>query len=269
MVETELKFQIPPGVRRLVRRAVATQRARMTPLQAMYVDTADRRLAGAGLALRLRLEGRHWVQTLKGRGDGVAARLEHEVQLGTTPPALHAQRHAATPVGQRLLQLVADGTPLVVVYRTAIRRTHRVLRVGAARIELAHDRGFIEAAGRRLAVEELEFELKAGTPQDLAAVAARWVARYGLWWDVRTKSERGHRLAAGLEAVPAVRDAVPLVRALANAAELAEGLGSEAHAAAWREALGALGLAHLDSRDAAGAARSRAHTLALLRTALG
>jgi CHAD domain-containing protein len=54
-------------------------------------------------------------------------------------------------------------------------------------------------------VAEIEFELISGPPQALAALAARWAARFGLWWDVRTKSERGFRLALGLTRVPATR----------------------------------------------------------------
>ena len=271
MTETELKFQIPHPARHLVRRAVAANRARVTPLQAVYVDSADRRLAAAAMALRLRREGRHWVQTLKGRGDGLMARLEDEVQVrhsGREAPARDATRHAGTPIGERLLDLLSDGTPLLAVYTTEIQRTHRVLRVGAARIELAHDRGFIRAAGRRLPVDELEFELKAGEPAALVATAARWVQRFGLWWDVRTKSERGHRLAAGQAGRDAVQSDHALLQALANGAELAEGLGDHAHVAAWRAALFRLGLSHLDSADPAVAARSRALNAALLARVL-
>ena len=271
VTETELKFQIPHPVRHLVRRAVATRRAHVTPLQAVYVDTADRRLAGAFMALRLRQEGRRWVQTLKGRGDGMMERLEHEVVLHATSraaPALEAKRHAGTPIGDRLLGLLADGTPLLAVYTTEIQRTHRVLRVGAARIELAHDRGFIKAAGRRLPVDELEFELKVGEPVALVATAARWVQRFGLWWDVRTKSERGHRLAAGSAGRDAVQSDHALLQALANGAELAEGLGDDAHVAAWRAALSRLGLSPLDSDNPAATARSRTLNAALLARVL-
>jgi len=270
MTETELKFQIPPAMRPLVHRAVATGRARVTPLQAVYVDTADRRLAAAGLALRLRREGPRWVQTLKGRGDGLMVRMEHEVPLparGSLPPVLDAARHAGTAVGDRLLGLLADGTPLLAVYTTQIRRTHRVLRVGAARVELAHDRGLIAAAGRTLPVEELEFELKAGPPAALAQVAAQWVQRFGLWWDVRTKSERGHRLAAGQAGRPAVLDEQALLQALANGAELAEGLGDGAHVGAWQAALAQLGMPLQAGADAGAMARSRACNLALLAAA--
>jgi inorganic triphosphatase YgiF len=144
-----------------------------------------------------------------------------------------------------------------------------VLRVGAARIELAHDRGHIAAAGRRLAVEELEFELQAGPPAALALVAARWVQRFGLWWDVRTKSERGHRLAAGQAGRSAVRDGPALLQVLANGAELAEGLGDESHAAAWREALSRLGLSHGDGGDPGAKARGRLLNRSLLALAAG
>ena len=127
-LETELKCQVPPDRRAALRRAVATATAQTTRLQAVYADTPDHRLAAAGLALRLRKEGLVWVQTLKGRGDGLMARLEHEVllppQRGT--PALDPARHAGTVVGQRLLQLLADGTPLQQRYRTDMQRLLRV-----------------------------------------------------------------------------------------------------------------------------------------------
>ena len=64
MFETELKFQVPPARREALQRAIATATARTTRLQAVYADTADHRLAANGLALRLRKEGRVWVQTL-------------------------------------------------------------------------------------------------------------------------------------------------------------------------------------------------------------
>ncbi len=248
MVETELKFQVPAAARTAVARAVATPGAERIRLAAVYADTADRRLAAAGLALRLRREGRRWVQTLKGRGDGLVGRPEHEVVVAGARPALDPARHAGTPVGEALLALLADGTPLEEIYRTEIVRHRRVLRSGGAKIELAHDRGHILAGGRTLAVDELEFELKSGPPAVLPALAARWVQRHGLWWDVRTKSERGFRLAEHRDLVPAakagpstlpagaqgpealaamLRDA--LAQATANGAELAEGLGGPAH----------------------------------------
>lgn len=206
--EVELKFEVPPAARAAVRRAVGTATARTVRLQAIYADTADERLAGAGLALRLRREDRRWVQTLKGRGSDLMTRLEHEVALppvagrGGTP-ALDPARHAGTPVGDALAALLADGAPLEPRYRTDVQRLWRRVRSGAAVVEIAFDEGRIVAGGRSLPVCELEFELVSGPPAALLALAERWVQRFRLRLDTRTKSERGHRLAAGWGPVPA------------------------------------------------------------------
>jgi inorganic triphosphatase YgiF len=249
-VEIELKFQIPPRQRAAVRRAVATASARVTHLQAVYADTPDRRLAAAGLALRLRREGPRWVQTLKGPGDGIAQRLEHEVVLppADEAPLIDPSRHAGSAAGARLDALLAGPDELVEVLRTDIRRLHRRVRSGGAVIEIALDQGELLAGGRRAAVNEIEFELIAGPPAALPAFAERWVQRHGLWWDVRTKAERGERLGQGVERVAAVKAApspvapegdtrsafvamvqASLAHALPNLAEIAGGTGAPEH----------------------------------------
>jgi len=203
------------------------------------------------LALRLRQEDDVWVQTLKGRGDGRLVRLEHEVSLGRLAdvPQLDIQRHAQTPVGESLLAVLgkhADG--LQAVFETDVLRTHRIVRVQGARVELAHDVGEILAGATRHEVHELEFELMSGALAGLIAVASRWVERHGLWLDVRTKSERGDRLARGLAGGPVVHASQPLLTAdmsvdaalraitavcleqiLPNVAELAAGEGRAEH----------------------------------------
>ena len=287
-LETELKLQVPAARRAALLKAVATPAAVSTRLQAVYVDTAGRHLAAAGLALRLRKEGRVWVQTLKGRGDGIASRLEHEVRLPSQPgmPDIVVQRHAGTAAGAALEVAIqsatatriagphatageadaARATPhdaaLLPVYRTDIRRLHRRVRHAGALIEIAYDRGFIIAGDRRLAVDEIEFELISGPAAALPALAQRWSARFELWWDVRSKSERGQRLADGNTQVPAVKasaiawsgakgdDAAAgaaslwlaalrssLLQALPNAAEIAEGSGTPEHLHQLRVAL--------------------------------
>lgn len=258
MFETELKFQVPPTQRAALLKAMATTTAVTIRLQAVYADTADRRLAAAGLALRLRKEGRSWVQTLKGRGEGPMQRLEHEVPLparaGT--PALDAARHAGTPVGDRLLALLADGADLIPVYGTDIRRLRRQVRHQGAVVELAYDRGHIFAGPQRQQVDELELELLRGPSSALVSLARRWADRHGLWWDVRSKAERGHRLALGAQQVAAVTAtalAIPtgsppeqalalwlgqaLMQALPNAAEIADGASSPEHLHQLRVAL--------------------------------
>lgn len=251
MVEIELKFQVPAERRAAVRQAVATSGALTTHLRAQYFDTPDRRLARAGFALRLRQEDEVWVQTLKGRGDGRLARLEHEVSLGPQPdvPTLDIQLHAQAPVGQALLDALGKHAgALQAVFEVDVLRTHRMVRSPGSRVELALDVGEIRAGMARLEVHELEFELKSGALTGLMALASRWVSRHGLWLDVRTKSERGDRLARGLACGPVVQarppslsadmdansalraiTAVCLEQILPNVAELASGAGSAEH----------------------------------------
>ncbi|MEO5732575.1 MAG: CHAD domain-containing protein [Rubrivivax sp.] len=266
-METELKFQVPAARSAALHRAVKTRSATTVRLQAVYVDTDDQRLAAAGLALRLRKEGRRWVQTLKGRGDadaghGLLDRLEHEVAVPTAEvdpghPMPDPGRHAGTPAGELLRK--ALGTPsaeLKLLYRTDVRRLLRRVRHGGATIEIAHDQGRLLTDRGNVAVDEFELELVAGPPQALVDLSQRWAARFGLWWDSRTKSERGMRLALGNEHVPAVhatpvrwRDAADaagvgsaalqaaLAQALPNASELAAGSGSPEHVHQLRVAL--------------------------------
>lgn len=205
MKEVELKFQVPASARKAVEAAVAgPQPARRMRLQAAYFDTPKGALAGAGLALRLRKEGRLWVQTLKGAlPDGAGmTRSEHNVsraETGATVPAIDPNLHADTPVGVALLVALqqADGD-LQRVMGTDIWRRARMVRVTGGVVELAFDVGVIEAgpaaAPRRLPVCELEIELKSGSPQAVVGASRRWVARHGLWLDTRSKAELGNLL---------------------------------------------------------------------------
>lgn len=203
--EIELKFRIPPDRLAALRRAVATSSAEVQPLAAAYFDTAGEHLAKARTALRLRREGRSWVQTLKAEGASAMQRLEHNVPVpGAARPALDIARHDGTPAGAALRRLLADaGQPaLEERYATTVQRTRRLLRSGGAVIELALDEGQVQASGRSLPLCEIEFELLSGPPQALLALAGRWAARHGLLLDLRSKSELGHTLAAGLHGSP-------------------------------------------------------------------
>lgn len=200
MTEIELKFQVPPARADALTRAVATASATRVSLRARYFDTEDRRLAAAGLALRVRKEGRRWVQTLKGAGDGIWQRLEHEVPLrvaaGTLPQADPAL-HDGTPAGDALRQALGIDAVLQPIYGTEVTRTQRLLRGRGVLAELAFDKGALVAGDSRWPLCELELELKGGDPAALVALATRWVQRFGLTLDTRTKAERGDRLARG------------------------------------------------------------------------
>jgi len=282
--ETELKFRIPPARLAALRRAVATRSARVLPLAAAYVDTPGEHLARARCALRLRREGDAWVQTLKAEGASALQRLEHNVSLSATDtPALDIARHDGTPAGQRLRALLAaagPGQPLVERYATRVQRTHRLLRSGGAVVELALDEGEVRAGERRLPLSEIEFELVSGPPAALLALAARWAGRHGLVLDVRSKSELGHTLAAGLPGSPpspATRlrpapDAAALLAqalrpVLANAGQIAAAWSTADHGQQLHKALRRL--RRLLARGCCGAAgRALVPSLAALQAAL-
>ena len=219
MHEIELKFQVPPDKAAAVDAAVAGRNApARTRLQAVYFDSADRSLAAAHMALRIRREGRQWVQTLKGStGDGMT-RLEHNVPRGgaAAPANIDPQLHAGTPAGDRLLTLLASASggaveagsaksgdraagatspSLAALYRTDILRRSRAVRTARGRVELAFHAGKIVAGDTQVVVRELEIELLSGSPLAVLDIAPRWVRRFGLWLDTRSKAERGDMLA--------------------------------------------------------------------------
>lgn len=259
-MEIEFKFCIPADRLKAVEAALKRGAVVRTRLQARYFDTADLRLAADGMVLRLRKEGRRWVQTVKATGDNALHRLEHNVDLGTAAavPAIDPQCHQGTPVGDRLAKLLVDGdgaVPLVERQSTDIVRLTRDVRVtglGGAVVEMALDVGKVVAhAGtperRESPVCELELELKHGDVHGLVTLARRWSQQHGLWFSTVSKAERGARLLAAQETVEAVKAEAPrfgsahpdgraiqqaavascLAQMLPNASEIAAGSSDE------------------------------------------
>ncbi|MBS0341905.1 MAG: CYTH and CHAD domain-containing protein [Proteobacteria bacterium] len=203
LTEIEFKFEIPEERLAALQKDLARANTTRTHLQARYFDTADSRLAGNNAALRLRKEGRRWVQTAKALGDGPLHRLEHNADLGVPRAGVavqvDVQRHAGTPVGEVLARVLEDA-PLVETFATDIWRTTRRARLGRSIVELALDMGRVvaPAAGgrpeRAAVVRELELELVSGSVADLVELAQRWSQRHGLWYGTVSKAERGERL---------------------------------------------------------------------------
>lgn len=253
MIEIELKFQVPPAARDAVAKAMASGRSERTRLQAVYFDTPDRRLAAAGAAVRLRLEGSRWVQTAKAGDPHGMQRHEHNAPVEGAadgpPPALDLARHHGTPVGD-LLARALSGAALEPLFRTDVQRTHREVRAGKGTLELALDIGEITGGGRHWPLHELEIELVDGDPLAVLDAASCWVGRHGLWLDVRSKAERGDRVSRGVDtgepvsaspwpANPSLREAarLGLAHLLPNASEVASGTFTPGHLAQVNDAL--------------------------------
>ena len=226
VVEFELKFQVDAAHQAAVEAAVARGRSHRAHLRARYYDTADGALAAHHIVLRVRKEDGAWVQTAKAPGERLVERLEHNVELApgraSETPLPLVGRHHGTPVGERIAEALrrAGHDPaeaeLVPLYGTDVWRTTREMRSGDALVELAFDLGSVRAGDRTHALRELEIELKHGSPSSLLELAGRWRARYGLWLDTVSKSQRGERLARGAEHGPPVKATTPRLEADAS-----------------------------------------------------
>ena len=208
MTEFELKFEIPPTHLKSVAVAVLEGKATRQRLQASYFDTPDGVLAAHSMVVRLRKEGRRWVQTAKGSTADVLERLEHNVtvapQSAGVVPVLDLSRHRGTPVGKAIgkaLGLKGNETApsLELLYATDVQRISRQVGYGSSIVEIALDQGRVFANGRSQSICELEVELKQGVPVDAVDLARQWSAAHGLWISTIAKSMKGQRLR---QAVP-------------------------------------------------------------------
>ncbi len=203
MTEFELKFEIPSVRIKSVATAVLEGKATRQRLQASYFDTADGALAVHGIVVRMRKEGRRWVQTAKAPTADLLERLEHNAALpvghGGAVPALDLSRHRSTPVGKIIDQALglkaSDNYPrLDLLYGTDVQRITRLVASGSSVIEVVLDQGRVFADGHSQSICELEVELKEGSPLDAVKLAREWCASHGLWMSTIAKSMKGQRL---------------------------------------------------------------------------
>ncbi len=255
MTEFELKLEVPEDRRNKL--AAVFGHVPAIRLQAHYFDTAQGDLARSGVVVRVRKEGRDWVQTAKAGSGKTVERLEHNVVLPKPPagtvPAVDLARHAGTPLEKRIrtaLRLHKSGSfpPLQVTFGTDVRRQAVLTRAGHSDIEIALDRGQVVAGEKSESLWELEFELKAGRVADVVDEAKRWCTRHGLWLSTISKSAKGHRLMDGASSAsaprqpPAYPDSAPvalvqaamvqdcLQQVLSNASEVAAAAEADRHA---------------------------------------
>jgi len=211
MAELELKFGVPEAALPSLRDALRAHGATALRLRAHYFDTADGALAKQRVALRLRQEGRRWMQTVKTAGDGAVHRLEHEVRVsavGSRMPAVDPHRHDGTDAGRAVAAALGDAAaaPLVERHATDVQRLHGLVRdARGSVVEAALDVGHISAASRTLPLVELELEHKAGPLQGLFDLADAWVEHGGLWLCTTSKAERGERLRSGQRVPPSTK----------------------------------------------------------------
>ena len=207
MVEVELKFQIPEARRNALLKALDPKKSEIIQLKAKYYDTEECLLSQHGVALRQRLEGTRWIQTLKAAGKSHLHRFEHNYDLGEQEqtPELDLTIYNNDAEAQQILSnaLGNSEAQLKLQFETDIQRTFRVLQFEETDIEVSLDVGEVRTETAQREVHEVEFELKAGSIQALLAFSFEWVKKYQLWLDVRSKAEVGHLLAKHQKVSPA------------------------------------------------------------------
>lgn len=200
--ETEIKLSLSARVASELARhpLLADLKPHRQLLINTYYDTADSRLRKERIAVRYRQQGRDClfaVKTAAQLSGGLAQRREWEVR-GT--PGTFDFSHVDDGRVRDVLESLRD--QLQPLFTTRFTRQAWLFepRLGA-RIEVALDRGWIEAAGRRQLIREVELELCEGTVSDLFDLASTLQATLPLHPEVSSKSERACRLLADLPMV--------------------------------------------------------------------
>lgn len=209
-MEIELKLRLPTSALAALRADPlwAHTRATRKQLENIYFDTPQRTLARAGIGLRLRSDGKHWLQTVKGGGISRAGlHQREEIEFPVAGPALEWAPLAGTPFEPVLAPLKEQLLPQ---FRTRFEREiRRMTGATGGIIEAAIDQGEILAPPHREPLCEVELELQSGPVDDLFALALLLVERHPLVLDNRSKAERGSRLALGAVLEPPAKAVTP------------------------------------------------------------
>ncbi|TJW15591.1 MAG: CHAD domain-containing protein [Mesorhizobium sp.] len=201
MSEIELKFLLDePTSRELWAQVTASKLAKGHPttktLRSIYLDTPEHALKKAGIALRLRRDGRRWVQTVKTNAElhgGLSQVGEVENPAPGGRPCPEAIPEAA--IREEVLHLL-NGTPLQPVCETVIKRSAgELLLADGTRAELAVDTGEIRAGERSAEFCEVEIELVEGNPGGLFDITHALFPKGGLRFSRLSKAARGYLLA--------------------------------------------------------------------------
>ena len=162
-------------------------------LKSIYYDTPDLRLRDLGVTLRVRNDGKGFLQTVKeGRVEnGVSNPIEVEAPVDRPEPDL---ARISDKRLRRKLSKAVTGSTLERAFETIITRTSYQLRQGDSLVELALDRGEARTKRRKMPICEAEFELIKGDPKVLLGITQELFAGEPVHLSPMSKAQRGYRL---------------------------------------------------------------------------
>jgi triphosphatase len=212
--EIELKLRVAMASISRLRRSRLIRSWSIAPavaqkLYTVYYDTEDHDLSRNDIALRLRRDGKQWVQTIKG-GGGATAGLHHRYEWEV--PVKEAQPDFTKISDPNLISLFNSANlreKLRPIFTTEFSRSTRMLRLLDGEVEFCLDRGRITAGEISVPISEIELELKSGGTASLFQLALDLLAIVPLRLENRSKAERGYALVDGCESPP--RKATPVL----------------------------------------------------------
>ncbi|CCQ74976.1 CYTH and CHAD domain-containing protein [Magnetospira sp. QH-2] len=215
--EVELKLALAPeDAPRVARSAIIRKhvqgKARVRQLRAIYYDTPDHTLRAQDAALRVRKEGRQWVQCVKtaGKGGGgLSSRREVEniVPRAAFDLSLLAESDLSTILPAELAATLGP------VFETDIRRTSRTLLLeDGTKVDIDMDNGDLIAGETREAVSEVELEIHEGDPVHVFRIARGLLETIPVRLSTLSKAARGYTLADGGKA-PWTKAGIPSLNA--------------------------------------------------------
>ncbi|WP_300455580.1 CYTH and CHAD domain-containing protein [Accumulibacter sp.] len=195
--ETEIKLSLPARATSQLARhpLLAGVESHRQLLVNTYYDTPTSRLRSERIVLRHRRKGRAWLLTVKTAAilsGGLAQRSEWEAagQLGEFDFS-----HVDDAAVRSLLESLRG--ELQPIFTTRFTRQTWLFEPGdGLRVEVALDRGWIQAEGRRRMIREIELELLSGTLSDLFRLASDLQSTLALHPEASSKSDRAYRLLA-------------------------------------------------------------------------
>ncbi len=163
-------------------------------LKSIYYDTPDLRLRDLGVTLRVRNDGKGFVQTIKADcrfENGISNPIEVEALVDSPEPDLERISDKSL---RRKLSKAVTGSSLAQAFQTVVTRTSYKLETGDSLVELALDRGEARAKRRKTPIREAELELIKGDPGVLLGICQELFAGQAIHLSPMTKAERGYRL---------------------------------------------------------------------------
>lgn len=179
-------------------------------MEARYYDTDDLALQKAGVAFRTRLEGNHWVATVKTGGSslgGLHQRQEWNIDImDATPDISVFENTDAAPI----LTAIIGSAPLIELFQTSFDRYKtEVTSADGSQIELAVDLGSILAGDQQSPIAEIELELLEGSPTAILSLGAYLAQSISLVPETRSKFARGLQLIDLAKSIVFEKTALP------------------------------------------------------------